>query len=105
MEQEFKLIKKTKKYLEGLGYSSANIFLEHLYVKSNLQKLIDIVVKNNDDNLIVVEIRNTTNPVWDNLNEASFHPVVRKLQRYASDINSKYFVLSDGDKHLSLIHI
>jgi len=99
MEQEFELYQQVKKYLEGLGYPSNTIIPE--YVTSSGSRT-DIAVKNENRVLVAIALKSKLNINASSQEEIAFHPITRQLQKQADELGAKYYVVSDGKKHIWL---
>lgn len=98
MEFETQAYNSLKKYLESLGYPNSSIFPEYNLLNSK----IDAVVKSKDKILIAVEIKETAAIKSIATDEIGYHPITRKLQKVAIELNAKYYLLSDGKQNLWL---
>ncbi|OXB04970.1 N-6 DNA methylase [Flavobacterium pectinovorum] len=97
MEQELQLFKYVKKYLEDLGYPPESIFFE--YHTENRNR-IDVVVKKEDGIYIVIEVKNPNSLNLNSIDDIEYHPLTRRVQKEAQEVNAEYFVLTNGDKYL-----
>lgn len=98
MEFEAQAYNEIKKYLESLGYPSSSIFPEYNLPNSK----VDAVIKSADRILIAVDIKKSVAVKSIRMDEIGYHPISRNLQKAASELNAKYYLLSDGEEHLWL---
>ncbi len=87
-----------KKYLESLGYPGTSIFPEYDIRGSK----IDAVVKSKDKVLIAIEIKGNGVVKSITTSEIGYHPITRNLQKMAVELEAKYYLLSDGERHIWL---
>ena len=97
MDHGLQLFRYVKKYLEDLGYPSESIFFEYHTENRNI---IDIVVKKEDGIYIVVEIKNPNSLNLNSIDDIEYHPLTRRVQKEAQEVNAEYFVLTNGDEYL-----
>ncbi|PIF33566.1 type I restriction and modification enzyme subunit R-like protein [Flavobacterium sp. 9] len=97
MEQELQLFRYVKKYLEDLGYPSESIFFE--YPTDNRNR-IDVVVKKEDGIYIVIEVKNRNSLNLQAIDDIEYHPLTRRVQKEAQEVNAEYFVLTNGYEYL-----
>jgi len=87
-------------YLGRLGYGPEMIKYEYRTESGNY---IDLLVKRSDENLIAVEVKQPQSDVFQiRTEELAFHPIARLLQREATRLGARHYIISNGTKHIWL---
>lgn len=98
MSEETKLERETIRYLVNLGYPESSI---EPHVKTREGRKIDLVVRDQKGPQIVIEVKGgEVFPSSKEPKELRFHPHVRQLQSYATELDASYYLLTDAVSYL-----
>lgn len=92
--REIEIVHKVDEHFTKLGYKLSTMSHD---VKIGYERRVDLVVYDEDEPYVVAEITNTKNlPNTRKETDLQFHPVVRKTQSSANDLDAPYYLLTDG---------
>lgn len=90
---------KVKEYLIKLGYSGKSIFFEYT---TESDRRIDIVVKIENKIFLLIEVKSKSSLNFDFPEEIGYHPITRRLQKDAKELDVQYYMISNGENHIWL---
>ncbi|EIA08684.1 N-6 DNA methylase [Flavobacterium frigoris] len=97
MDIELQRSYQVKKYLEKLGYPPESIYFEYSISSG---KRIDVVVKKEKSVFIAIEVKNPQIFNFETIVDIEYHPLTRKIQREAQEVDAEYFILTNGTNYL-----
>jgi hypothetical protein len=97
METELQQFQYVKKYLEKLGYPPESILFKYSTVSG---RHTDLVVKVGEKILVAIEVKSPRSININSLEEIEYHPLSRKLQKEAQELEAKFYVLFNGKDNL-----
>lgn len=97
MDIELQRSYQVKKYLEKLGYPPESIYFEYSISSG---KRIDVVVKKEKSVFIAIEVKNPQIFNFETIVDIEYHPLTRKIQREAQEVDAEYFILTSGTNYL-----
>lgn len=100
MNSEKMIAQNIVDYLVQLGYSRNSILYDYRIERN---QIVDIMVRSSETQSpwLIVEARSSQDmPDPNDSARLQYHPTVRRLQRNATTLNAKYYLLSDGHSYL-----
>jgi Type I restriction modification DNA specificity domain/N-6 DNA Methylase len=98
MKKESEIQKDVLQYLKSLGYGSESLKYE---VKTPTDRRVDLLVSSGDDNLIAIEIKSDP-VVLNKIGDIGFSPIARQLQRMATELEARNYMITNGIDHIWL---
>jgi len=99
MNQNSAIYADVVEYLLKLGYSKDSILFEY---ETRGRKRVDIVVEFDQKIFIAIEVKDSNRLPLRNLKDVAYDPIARMLQKQAHELGARYFILSNGVKHIWL---